>query len=324
MVYRAILDIAWNARTRLYEKEDHRLREAVLLQRSRTPRHAQLHASAIDQMLLHTYCEYLQTLPATPDRQVIINTIQCGNAKIKNSQFASLMLSLRMAPRAVAAISDLSLLILRNRTAVPFVVGDAPCAFSNHYMRSIRGNGVLGFLTPGLMIALPLDSRTQVLLYDLAVYSPDYVTGSCVDVFSIADVSMLNALQIHSAEENVYFSDASSEMYVRELLDAHRGILQDLRGRFIVHAPGEVLVDGAPSTSEILHFFEPQLPITLDLTFMSTASLPADELPNRPRDPSLAWNVEQALGVPSQASPVQMDDFSAWMEPLISISETSH
>ncbi len=324
-VYRAVLDIAWNARTtKLSEEEDHRLREAVLLQRSRTPRHAHLQASAMDQMMLHTYSDHLQALPATPGHQATIEAIQRGRATIKDSQFASLMLSLRMAPRAVAAISDLSLLILRNHTTVPFIMGDAPCVFSNHYMRNIRDSGVLGFLTPGLMIALPLDSRTQVLLYDLDVYTPDYVADCCVDVLSVADVSMLNALQIHSAEENVYFSDESSEIYVRELLTAHLTILQHPRGRFVIHAPGEVSIDGVPSTNEVLHIFEPQLPITLALSFMSTAPLPANENPNRPRDPALARKVEQALGAPSRALPLGMDDFSAWMESLICISGSTH
>ena len=171
-VYRAIIDIAWNARTTpLSDEEDHHLREAILLQHSRTPRNARIHASATDQMMLHTYCEYLKALPAAPERQATIKAIQRGEATIRNSQFINLMFALRIAPRAVKAISDLSLLILRNHTAVPFIMGDTPCVFSNHYMRSIKDSGVLGYMTPGLMAVLPIDFRTQVLLYDAAVGS---------------------------------------------------------------------------------------------------------------------------------------------------------
>ncbi len=50
-VYRAVIDIAWNARTTpLSHEENHQLREAILLQRCRTPRNARIYASSIDQM----------------------------------------------------------------------------------------------------------------------------------------------------------------------------------------------------------------------------------------------------------------------------------
>ena len=115
--YRAVINIAWNGRTTtLSDEEDHHLREAILLQRSRTPRNARVHASSTDQMMLYTCCEYLKTLPVTPERKATIEAIQRGKATVKNSQFISLIHALRIAPRAVTAISDLSLLILRNHT----------------------------------------------------------------------------------------------------------------------------------------------------------------------------------------------------------------
>ena len=320
-IYRAVLDIAWTGRTiPLSDEEDNYLREAILLQHSRTPRHARVLASATDQMMLHTYCEYLKALPTTPERQATIEAIQRGKAILKNSQFISLMLSIRLAPRAVTAISDLSLLILRNYTQVPFIMGDAPCVFSNRYMRDIRDSGVLSLMTRGLMAVLPIDPHTQVLLYDAAVYTPEYSTAGCIDVFRIADVSLLNALQIYSAEENVYFADVSSETYLRELLSAHRRHLQDHRGRFVIHGPGKILVTGVPNTDEVLHVFEPQLPLTLDLSFISTSPLPSNQNPNHPRDLTLALQMYQGLGMPNEASPIGMNEFAGWIESQLSVS----
>lgn len=270
-------------------------------------------------MVLYTYCEYLQALSTTPERQATIEAIQRGKVTVKNSQFISLMLSLRMVSRVVIAISDLALLILRNHTTASFVMGDAPCVFSNHYMRTIRNSGVLGLMTPGLMITLPIDPRTQILLYDTSVYKPDYSTAGCIDVFRLADVSLLNALQIHSTEKNIYFSDINAETYVHDLLDAHRSLLQNQQGRLVIHRPGTVLIDGAPSTDEVLYTFEPQLPITLDLSFISTSSLPPNTNPNRPRDQVLARQTHQALGWPDEASPIGMDEFARWVESQICI-----
>jgi hypothetical protein len=271
-------------------------------------------------MMLYTYCEYLKALPTTPARQATIAAIQRGKAIRKNSQFISLMLSIRRAPRAVRAIADLSLLILRNHTKVPFIMGDAPCVYSNRYMRDMRNSGVLGLMRPGLMAVLPIDSRTQALLYDADVDTPDYSTAGCIDVFRLADVSLLNALQIHSAEENVYFADVSSEAYLRELLSAHRRHLQEHQGRFVIHGPGKILITGIPNTDEVLHGFEPQLPLTLDLSFMSTSPLSPNQNPNRPRDLTLALQMYQGLGMPSAASPIGMNEFAGWIESELSVS----
>lgn len=320
--YRAIIDVAWNKRSAvLSDEEDYFLREAILIQRSRTPSHARILASSTDQMMIHAYWEYLKTLPTTSERRATVEAIERGKVSLKNTQFASLMFSLQLSSRSVAAISDLALLLLRNQTAIPFLIGDTPCVFSNHYMRAIQRFGVLGQMTPGLMAVLPIDTRTQVLLYDSNVYTPDYSTAGCIDIFRTADVSLLNALQIHSAEENIYFSDVSVQTYVREILTAHRKILRNHQGGFVVHGPGDIMVDGAPNTGEVMHTFEPQLPITLDLSFMTTAILPPNENPNRPRDPALALRVEQALGRRSEPLPTRMDDFAKWMESLMFTSD---
>jgi hypothetical protein len=176
----------------LSDEEGNHLREAILLQRARTPSHASVIASAYTQMVLHTYCDYLRGLPTTPERQATIEAIQRGNATLKNSQYSALMISLKHIESWVMTISDLSLLILRNQTAVPFIMGDAPCVFSNHYMRDIRNSGILGFTTPGLMVALPIDWRTQILFYDATVYQSDYSTAGYIDIFRIGDISLLN------------------------------------------------------------------------------------------------------------------------------------
>ena len=319
-VFRAVLDIAWNGRAALSDKEDYYLREAVLLQRNRTPRNAQIQASSLDQMMLYAYLEHLKGLSCDPKRQVMMDAIQHGKVAVRDSRFVSLIMSLQMATRVVTSIADLALLILRNRTTTPFIMGDTPCIFSNHYMRTIRDSGVLGFMTPGLMAVLPIDSRTQILLYDAAVYTPDYSTAGCIDVFHTADVSLLNALQIHSAEENVYFSDPESQPYIRDMLSAHHRILQDHRGGFVVHPPGSVLINGVPNRGEVLHTFERQLPITLGLSFMSTSPLLPSESPDRPRNPSLAKRCGESLPMSDHGSPIKMHDLAEWIESRLYIT----
>jgi hypothetical protein len=149
--------------------------------------------------------------------------------------------------------------------------------------------GVLGFLSPGLMAVLPIDTRTQVLLYDGTVYKPSAPEG-CFDIRRPSDVLALNAQQILAAEENVYFFDEDAMPYVHDLLVAHRRFLPDNRSKVLVHQPGTILVNGIPNRNEILHMFQPH-PVALDLSFISTARMPDDERPNRPRSPELAERV---------------------------------
>jgi hypothetical protein len=254
-------------------------------------------------MMLYAYREYLMSLPVSSERQVRINAINRGTATVKNSELASLVMALGFATRQVKAIADLSLMILRNHSGAPYVMGDTPCVLSNHYMRQLKRIGVLGLFTPGLMAVLPIDCKTQVLFYDPSVYKLHYSSGLCLDIFSKSDVSRLNALQIHAAEENVYFAHESCQEYLEGLLSAHRPLLQNERATLIVHPPGELMIDGVPNSNEIMHTFEPQLPVTLDLSCIETSPLPRDENPNRPRNPDLARDVEMALELPGQWAP---------------------
>ena len=322
-VCRAVLDLAWGRRSSaLSPEEDHALREAILLQRARTPRAARVHGSSMDQMMLYAYREYLKALPPSAGRRATIDAIECGKAVLKNTDFIALMHSLEIATRGVRGISDLSLLSIRNQMDVPFMMGDAPCVFSNHYMKSIRDSGVLGYLTPGLMAVLPIDTRTQVLLYDSRVYRPDYSSEGCIDILRKADVSQLNALQIHASWQNVYYADVKCEDYLETLLSLHRPLLQDHRGGFGVYGEGGILIHGIPNVGEVMHIFEPQLPVTLDLSFLQTAPLPRNVNPNLPRDSSLAREVEEATALGGESAPTSMDSFARWMESQISISET--
>ena len=310
-VYRAIVDIAWNKRsTLLSDDENLFLREAIILQRVRTPRHAHTVNSMTNDMLLHVYTEYLKSIPTTPKQKADIEAIQEGRVAIKGSFLRSLVFSLRLIPRIAIAISDLALLILRNRSTVPFIMGDSPCVFSNRYMKDVKEFGVLGLMSPGLMAILPINSQTQVLLYDDTVYQPDYVASGCVDVFQRADISILNALQVHAAEQNVYFAGTNAASYVRDLLSAHKSRLQDHRGVFVTRNL---------NAETTLHIFEAQLPIIPDLSFISTASPSRTEGLNRVRSSALARQVEQATGRQRTNSPVDISDLAKLIESEIQI-----
>lgn len=313
---RSVLEIVSERRsTPLSDDESQSLREAMLLQRARTPRYARVHATSYDQMVLDMYKDHLAGQAATARRDEIIRAIESGRARLRNTEATTLLLALEMASTCGPLISDLSVLLLRNDTTLPFIMGDSPSVFCNHYMRSVTDRGVTGLASAGLMAVLPLDSTTQVLLYDPAVYTPDYVTASgCIRVFERADVSMLNALQVHASEECVYFADANTEGYVAELLHAHGSLIQEPRGRFVVHKPGSLLIDGVPSTGEVAHIFEPQLPVTLDLSFLATADYSSTEPETRVGADELAKRIQEHAGFADRSGRIDIDELVGWVE----------
>jgi hypothetical protein len=322
VVYRKILALARDSSTTtLSREEDARLRQAILLQRNRTPRDARIQASASDQMTLHAYREYLISLPMTAARQARVNSIERGKATLQGSESTALMMSLSRSVRSVVAISDLSFHILRNHAPNPFIMGDSPCVFSNRYMKRLRDWDVLGLLTSGLMIVMPLDARIQVLLCDPTTYSIARSSNGFTDIFDNSDVSQLNALQVHAAEENIYFSDWKHLGYIQDFLAAHRPLLQRQQGCFRVLSPGAVLIGGVPNKNKIMQSFEPQLPVSLDLSFIETQPLPANVNPNQPRNLMVAAETERVFSDLEDSSPTPIGALVEWVESRIHISE---
>lgn len=314
--YRAVLQIAdppsqWIS---LRTSDDTQLRQALLLQRARTPRNAHVSGSSIDQAALHTYREYLSALPPNPQQNHAINAIDQGRASLKNSEFMSLMLSLHNACRMVKIIKDLRLLILRNQTNDPFVLGDNPCVLSNRHMSDVDEHGVLGYATRGLMISMPINSKIQVLLIDRAVYRVPCYPSDCVNITKREDVSSLNALQIYAAQKRIYFADETYTDYVKELITQHPPQMDDHKGGFNVLHNVSHSVAKHRANSEILHMYEPQLPVSLDLSFIKVRERSPGLNLNSPRKPAIVERMENSIHAGTSGKALGIDELVRWVE----------
>lgn len=314
--YRAVLQIADSPSLLnfLRKSDDIQLRQALLVQRARTPRHAQVSGNSMDQAALHTYREYLSGLKPNPQRNNVIRAIDEGRASLKNSEFMSLMLALRNACSMVKIIKDLRLLILCNQTNDPFVLGDTPCILSNRYMSDISEHGVLGYATRGLMISLPINSRTQILLIDRAVYRAPYYPSDCVNVTERDDIACLNALQICASPRCIYFSDEAHANYVKGLITQHPPQANDHQGGFNVLR--SITPAGGPhqASREFLHMYEPQLPVTLDLSFIKVLERPSGLNLNSPRKPSIVERMENSIQLNTKSKALGIDELVQWVE----------
>jgi len=62
-------------------------------------------------------------------------------------------------------------------------------------------------------------------MFDPTVYSGSCRNGPFCEIMNRADVSQLNALQLHHSREAVYFANPESADYVKDLYEVHRSRL---------------------------------------------------------------------------------------------------
>jgi len=283
---KALRKCAWDETAPpLTDEQWWRMLQAILIQRERTPRAGELHATGAEEFALYGFRAYLETLTGDPMAQAGVKAIDEGKIHVRQELLGMVLMGVQIAMRSVIGIADLESTILRNHTANDFIFGDSPAVFYNHYLRGQDSRGALGLQSRGLIILLPLDGRTQLMLYDSAVYAeiPQFV-----EILSDFEVSQLNAAQIHSARDTIYFGDQRASEYVSRLVRAHKPMLRETRTQFIVHKPGIVEIDGIPSDSEVFQSFEPQISLVLDFSFLKIVAPPHEDGTMRHRNAEIA------------------------------------
>jgi hypothetical protein len=173
---------------------------------------------------------------------------------------------MRIAVECAHYLSDLFPVLLINKTNRPFIFGDAPAVFYNSYCREVEHTGVLGFQQSGLQVFLPLGPDRLLALIDPATYRLRRLRGSLISITNLSDVAGLNKLQIHNASSAVYFADFRYARYVHALWQQEQHRLSDHVGQ-VVEVPA-LDEHGNPTGNDILHAFEPQLPMRLSLSFI--------------------------------------------------------
>jgi len=289
---RAALDVANNAVSPDFTSEElFQFFQAIMFQRGRTALEIEKSAPAMEKMMLELFKHHLQHEKTVENIDEIIRHIDAGHVTIAERPCATVARSLNIALESTLGITDLHLLLIRNRTDYPFIFSDAPVVFYNSYCRNVRNRGVLGVQCPGLQIFFPLDPWTLALLFDGDRYTGPYRGFIHFDLLSRSDVSQINALQLHHSLNAVYFGHPAHEEYVHDLWNAHRPTLRPIRDNFVVGA--DFWIDGKPPEGELLQLFEPQIDYDLKLSFMSCEPIAQADYVYAPRSPELREELRQ-------------------------------
>ena len=289
--HRAAIEIAWNGREEIFSPNEYRdLLEAVTFQRSRTLLEIEKSWPAQSEMILDMFRHHL-VHSEHDDKQRMVEMIDSGAVKITESPQATILRILDVALECAPLISDLEMLLLRNRTDYPFIFGDAPVIHYNMWARDVKNRGVLGTQCPGLQIFYPLDPGTCLVLFDPEKYTGPFGKYLQYDVNERSDISSINALQLYHSSRSIYFGPADCTEYVRQLWDTHRGSLVAPRGEYNGNA--KFWVDGKPPEGKLMHSFEPQLDYELKLSFFEYESVAQREYTFGRRSPELVEELDR-------------------------------
>lgn len=287
--HRAAIEIAWNARNGFFSKEEYQsLLEVIMFQRSRTLLEIEKHSPAQSQMLLDLFRHYLVHSDQV-DKQRIIESIDSGAVRIDEPPQTTILRILEASMQSVPLISDLDILLLRNRTDYPFIFGDAPVVFYNTWAKNVKNRGVIGTQSPGLQIFYPLDPKTCLVLFDSEKYAVAEENYVQYDLHHRSDVSSLNALQLYHSSRSIYFGPKNSSDYVLDLWNAHKNSLTTPIAQY--QRDADFLVDGKRPEGFLMHRFQPQVEYDVKLSFFDCEPVSQKNYVFRRRSPQLVKEV---------------------------------
>lgn len=244
--------------------EYHLILQAIIFQRSRTLTARNKSELMFNKMLkLHLMCEINNSTDVSDEeKKSLLSDLE---NIVANPQYYQ-GLEITTALQNFGTILDLTPIILVNKTNRPFIFGDSPVVFTNGYYGDVTLRGVLGFQAVGLQIFFPLSPSRVFLLIDSNKYEIKSVKhGNIINLRELNDVLAINKLQLHSATNAVYFSNIEHQKYIKYILDIEYIKLKSHVGK-VIEAPA--FDHSGVSLGDIVHSFEPQLPIKLNLSFL--------------------------------------------------------
>ncbi|MDN5503230.1 MAG: DUF4238 domain-containing protein [Comamonas sp.] len=196
------------------------------------------------------------------ERKNLISALPQLHAKDDVLQLQRMMI----ATRHSGYLSDLELLIVRNKSNKPFVFSDAPCVYYNLLQHHVHERGVLGMQSLGLMIIFPLNEKTLAILYDGLSYKVRKPASGIRSINTASDVNSLNTLQLHSASNCIYYSNSADDEYLKFLLSSQKGKFVSKKN---IVKESELRENSDGTASSILMTYEPQISYKLNLSFLS-------------------------------------------------------
>jgi len=265
----------------------HPLAGAFLLQAARLPARGERSHAAIVPLFHQATASQLLANPEMPSD--LRDELVRGEIYFDYDYRYDVLNAIHVALIAPILFFDMTMALLVNATGIPFIFSDAPAISTNLYLWDFRDvQGITGFGSRGLIAAMPLCEFLALMFFDGGAYQLAADVRNPMYLNSEADVGLLNALQVHTAEDALYFGDKDSAEYVERLNNAHRPI----SGANSVVVRTARAEDGS---SELFHYFVKPPPLRPDFSFLQVRRTPTDDDLRLPRNEGLMATVEQLM-----------------------------
>jgi hypothetical protein len=132
--------------------------------------------------------------------------------------------------RCSLEMQTLACKLLRAPDGVSFITSDNPVLALNQFCSGAeRFRNFVGFAKSGFQLVMPISPKLCVFFYDARVYKVGLRRHRLVPV-SAADVEIVNALQMQSAEEFVLFHEPTLESEVKKLVARYAALRVPVEG----------------------------------------------------------------------------------------------
>lgn len=140
-----------------------------------------------------------------------------GNGLLRVGIKDAVQIAMRVFADSMHLVADLKVVLIRNRTGVPFVTSDDPAVLTNrwHLHNSKRLDRTFGLQSAGNILLLPISPRVLCIAYDGDVHSVGHFRG-WADLKDTVDVDAFNQHQYLNCRANIFFEDAAHGPLVHE------------------------------------------------------------------------------------------------------------
>lgn len=167
----------------------------ILIQRARTTYAVAALNESLDKMMKEIYRENIK-------EEFGIDLDEFTVEKTNPAVYA-----IGLATQAYPLMYDLGMKLLTNETDEVFIISDNPIVMYNQLMSFNAFGSNCGYACKGVQVFVPLDSRKTMILYDRDVYRVGNDSEPAVRITNVKDVYEINALQLVSAQDNIYCED---------------------------------------------------------------------------------------------------------------------
>lgn len=177
----------------LNDDEVYLLKHFIYIQHIRTPMHAQMLNDVVNQTF--------HKLAGSDYDEV--------DVKVKDAPLRTLVYLSKLAYQTV---DPLKLIILDNRTSLPFITAPDPSIYFN--LHCMRRNEEYGTAMPGLMFYMPISAKKALFLYDPNVYKVKEKHMISCDILEVAFLNfMIYDVAIKSTKKQIYFDNRTEDYY---------------------------------------------------------------------------------------------------------------